>query len=277
MLWAHKGFEAMSILFTSDLDRTLIFSERTKLKDEEYVCIEQLDGRDMSYMSVNTYRLLKEVQQYIQFVPVTTRSLKQYERITVFSQDLKPEIAIVANGGTILRNGVVDTTWQQIVAQKMHNLPLKREHLRQHFQQQFTASYIGNVHEVDDLFFVLIVDVQTVNLEEINNFNNELENIGWTSSLQGKKLYVLPQFLTKGAAVQYIKAEQTYDWHVAAGDSQLDLSMLHVADTRLIPSHAELAHMLHMHQMPITDFNSSHFSDYSLRRIVDQIKVSRGI
>ena len=64
-------------VLTTDLDRTFIFSERTiGIPLEETRCIEQLDGKPISYISNKTAQLMEEVTaRNIDIIPVTTRSL----------------------------------------------------------------------------------------------------------------------------------------------------------------------------------------------------------
>ncbi|MER2127870.1 hypothetical protein [Solibacillus sp.] len=262
----------MKVLFTSDLDRTLIFSTRTKLQDVAYEGIEKLSGRTISYMSKVTYTQLSELHNMLDFVPVTTRSLKQYKRLTLFQGALQPKLAIVANGGIILREGIVDEVWQERMMRQMAALPLLYEQLPEQFKGDFTAPVVLEVLEMDNLFYVLKVDGEKLEHQELTRFQSQLQRYGWTCNLQGKKLYVLPQFLTKGLAVDYIKQQSMYNWHVAAGDAALDLPMLALADTRFIPQHGELAKDSLLHGFPITPKESSNFSEYILRKIITTIK-----
>lgn len=262
----------MNVLFTSDLDRTLIFSTRTKLQHVAYEPIEQLGGRTISYMSKATYAQLTELHKMLDFVPVTTRSLKQYERLTLFQGALQPKLAIVANGGIILRNGIVDEVWQARVMRQMATLPLLHEQLPAHFKDDFSAPFVVAVHEMDQLFYVLKVDGEKLERQALAMFQCQLERYGWTCNLQGKKLYVTPQFLTKGLAVNSIKQQFMYNWHVAAGDAALDLPMLVLADTCFIPQHGELANDAFLHGLPITPHESSNFSEHILCQILTTIK-----
>lgn len=263
----------MNILFTSDLDRTLIFSERTKLPDTSYKCVEKLDDKNISYISTTTYTRLTQLHEILDFVPVTTRSLAQYTRLTLFQHNVKPKLAIVANGGVILRDGNIDEVWQQHITKKMAELPLLYNQLQEHFPAMFTAPFVLQIQEVDSVFFTLVVDVLQFPLKELHIFQLELEQYGWTCYLQGRKFYVLPRFLTKGAAVQYITSQQKYDWHAAAGDSRMDLSMLVLADTCYIPQHAELAQNIEEHGLPILEETSSNFSDACLRCIMEEVSI----
>ena len=268
----------MNVLFTSDLDRTLIFSTRTKLQHVAYEGIEQLDGRTISYMSQATYALLMELHKILDFVPVTTRSLQQYERLSLFQGALQPKLAIVANGGIILREGIVDEVWQERVTRQMAELPLLHEQLPEQFINYFTAPFVVEVHEMDKLFYVLKVDTNQLENQALAMFQRQLECYDWTCNLQGKKLYVYPQFLTKGHAVNYIKQQSLYDWHVAAGDAALDLPMLVLADTCFIPQHGELANDALLHGLPIMPHESSDFSEHVLRQILTTIenKIEKG-
>lgn len=261
----------MKVLFTSDLDRTLIFSKRTKLPDIHYKCIEKLDDRNISYISTATYARLTQLHTILDFVPVTTRSLKQYTRLTIFHHNVKPKIEIVANGGVILQNGKVDEVWQQHITQKMATLPLLFEQLQDQYSAIFKAPFVSHIQEVDSIFFNLTINANQLSSKELRQFQLELERYKWTCYLQGRKLYVIPRFLTKGAAVQYIKSQHAYDRHIAAGDSLMDLSMLELADTCYIPQHGELVQSIEEHGLPIMNETSSNFSDACLLQIMEDV------
>ncbi|MFB8733068.1 hypothetical protein ACEQPO_01615 [Bacillus sp. SL00103] len=77
--------------------------------------VEMLDERPLSYMSVETKMSLQMIHQLGWFIPVTTRTTAQYERITFFQQELKPEYAVTTNGGCILHHGKPLEDWQVIV------------------------------------------------------------------------------------------------------------------------------------------------------------------
>ncbi|UZM99040.1 hypothetical protein OL548_00085 [Lysinibacillus sp. MHQ-1] len=71
------------ILFTSDLDRTLIYSKRMMemfppISDK--VVVEHKANEKMSMMTKETAILLQQVHQQTLFVPVTTRALHQYKK-----------------------------------------------------------------------------------------------------------------------------------------------------------------------------------------------------
>lgn len=262
----------MRALLTSDLDRTLIFSNRTKLDDGDYLTVEQVRGVDSSFMSSKTHALLTELHQLINLVPVTTRSLEQYRRITVFQTDILPEFAVTTNGGVVLRNGQVDEYWQQLVATKMADLPLLFDDVRTKFASYLSGASVERVDPVDGLFFVGYLDLKIFDRDAMMDFKKTLEKERWTCYLQGRKLYIMPDFLTKGSAVQYIKSLSDYDWHGAAGDSQQDVSMMLIADEYFIPQHAELAQLS---DMTIMKERSSDFSEAFLQYVLEMIRKNK--
>ena len=67
------------ILFACDLDNTLIHS--WKHKREGDICVEWLNGNEQGYIAEDTCEMLRKVMSLVEFVPVTTRSVAQYQRI----------------------------------------------------------------------------------------------------------------------------------------------------------------------------------------------------
>ncbi|MER1986390.1 MAG: HAD family hydrolase [Solibacillus sp.] len=257
-------------LFTSDLDRTLIFSERTIDKDEiERICIEQLDGQNISYVTRAIQTRLTEIHENMQFVPVTTRSRAQFERIILFQRDIVPEIAVVANGGMILRNGEVDAVWQAHIEQTLQSLPLQVDDLQQHFHEQLAAPYFLRHQRVDGLFFVYIVDLAQLDEAALQALREQLAQLGWDSYLHGRKFYIVPHSITKGAAVRYLKEQAEYERHYAAGDSLMDVSMMYLADRSFAPLHGEIVeHPESYRQIEIIEKKGAAFAEQCLGEIL---------
>ena len=65
----------------SDLDRTIIYSNKFLDTDVRYQNIEKYEGRDISYISLNTIRYIKKLQDMGMFIPTTTRTTEQFNRI----------------------------------------------------------------------------------------------------------------------------------------------------------------------------------------------------
>ena len=95
-------------IFTTDLDNTLIYSYKHDIGKYK-LCAEIYQGREVSFITTDTYRMLNQVRQKIAVVPVTTRTIEQYERIDLGMGKLP--YALVCNGGILLKDGKEDAEW----------------------------------------------------------------------------------------------------------------------------------------------------------------------
>lgn len=231
------------ILFTSDLDRTLIYSNNMLEKypvEGDCLPIEYKGDRIISNMTMRAIELLKEIDDKHLFIPVTTRAIYQYERIDLFQQDIQPKYAITSNGGTIFVNGKKDVEWDQINRNRIAETAVSNEDMRKVFAEIEHKQWMLKEFYIDDLFFMFHVDQTKMPMDEWQAFEENLYRIGWRAFLQGRKLYLLPIQLEKAAAINYIKQDLAVDFHVAAGDSLMDYAMLKEADIGYSPFHGEL-------------------------------------
>ena len=61
-------------IFNADLDNTLIFSYKHNIGIEK-LNVELYQGREISFMTELSFKLLKEVNKKAVFVPTTTRTI----------------------------------------------------------------------------------------------------------------------------------------------------------------------------------------------------------
>ena len=95
-----------TILFASDLDNTLLFSHRHRQPEDR--CVERLNGAEQGFFTRETPDLLPQVVQRVHLLPITTRSIEQYQRIqcrTHGAQDCRRQRRV------LLRDGQVDRAW----------------------------------------------------------------------------------------------------------------------------------------------------------------------
>ena len=81
-------------------------------ESSEKIAVERYQGREISYITEKTYRLLKQIKEQFLVVPTTTRTKEQYDRI-----DLKAgafPYALVCNGGVLLVKGERDEAWYRV-------------------------------------------------------------------------------------------------------------------------------------------------------------------
>ncbi|TGE37917.1 haloacid dehalogenase [Desulfosporosinus fructosivorans] len=232
------------MLFASDLDQTLIYSHKTFISkeiDEQIRPVERLDDRFISYMTQNALNALKEIAQKALFVPVTTRTKLQYQRINFLSYGITHQYAVTSNGGTIFSEGVEDSDWSRLVIEGRDKC-LAAQDLIKKFEEISHSSWVlkDSGKMADELFYYCLIDREKIPVTELAAFKLWARENNWELSIQGRKLYLVPLNVNKKAAILYIKEKEGISCVVAAGDSLLDLDMLKAADLGLAPAHGEL-------------------------------------
>lgn len=230
------------LLFASDLDQTLIYSSRhTNDADQSKLrVVEVLDGKVISYMTEDAINSLQFLMNRIMFIPVTTRTINQYNRVTIFSEVLRPTYAVTSNGGNILIDGKVDEAWSQHIRQSISNGSMAMDQVIGEFVKLTHESWFHRGLVADDLFYYCIVERDRLPIDEIYSFGDWLSSNGWELSIQGRKIYFIPQAVNKRDAVLHIKENEGMQIVVSSGDSLLDLPLIHASSHALIPAHGEV-------------------------------------
>ncbi|MGN0638708.1 MAG: HAD family hydrolase [Huintestinicola sp.] len=212
------------MLFLSDLDRTLIFSYKRLTEDN--ICVEEKESKKLSFMTPLSAGLLWEISEKVTFIPITTRSIEQYERISFPSG--MPRLAVCDNGGNLLVNGVPDPIWRKRAEE--HILPAMAEMERIKSYWESLPDVYFEVRLVDGTFIFTKshIPLETLRLtaeklcpEKVDLFDN------------GDKIYAVPKGINKGAALLWLK-EMYGEEMIAAGDSLFDIEMLRNADIAII-------------------------------------------
>lgn len=232
------------MIFASDLDRTLIYSDKflteSMVLDKDYFVVEQKEERNISHMTKKAYALLEEIHKKCLFIPVTARTIKEYSRINIFRDKIVPKYAIVSNGGNILINGVPDEIWNKNIKEQLKNEHISHKYVREKMELILSDDWIFREYMAEDLFFYYIIDANKIPYNKIYDFEIWLKENKWNLSIQGRKMYIMPNCLDKWKAISYIMENEDLDKVVAAGDSLLDLKMLNKANYSISPSHGEI-------------------------------------
>lgn len=215
-------------LFLSDLDNTLIYSHRRQLNGDKRL-VELYEGRPCSYMTERAQALLREVREKLLFLPCTTRSVAQYQRIELLP-GWQPAQALVANGGILLERGQVEPRWYAESVARCEAAGRELERAQQLLEQHQLR--LLPVKLVDGLFlFTKSQEPQLLQRQLEQQLDLQQVQVG----LQGQKVYVLPQSLNKGAALQRLRQRYPQAYVYAAGDSAFDVPMLLAADFAIAP------------------------------------------
>ncbi|MGW0552995.1 HAD family hydrolase [Streptomyces sp. NPDC002926] len=236
---------AASTLVASDLDRTLIYSAaalQLPMPDADaprLLCVEVYEGKPLSYLTETAAGLLTRLAADSVFVPTTTRTREQYHRIHLPGP--APQFAICANGGHLLVDGVSDPDWQRRVAATLADECASLAEVRAHLIAAADPAWLLKERIAEDLFAYLVVERTLLPDGWVKELAKWAEGRGWTVSLQGRKIYAVPQPLTKSAAVREVARRTGSERILAAGDSLLDADLLLAADRAWRPGHGELA------------------------------------
>lgn len=232
------------MIFASDLDRTLIYSSRffDVTKPEMPVrSVEIYKGKEISFMTEKAIGLLRELSDQMMFLPVTTRTIDQYKRISLFQEEIRPKYAVTCNGGVILENGQVDRDWQDYVATKINQNPVSLDAIKKKIIETADSTWLESIRVVDHFFIYLIIKPEFAPAEVMNEYAEWAAECGWVFSLQGRKVYFIPRFVNKWDAVQYLSEKEGKKPVFTAGDSYLDLCLIEKSGCGLIPRHGEAA------------------------------------
>jgi hypothetical protein len=230
----------MTVIAATDLDRTLIYSRKAMAlghRPAALTCVEIHDGKQSAFMTQSCAIALDRLGRRALVVPVTTRVHGQYQRVTLPMPP--PRYAVAANGGLLYVDGVPDRDWSRRV----------RVQLAEQFPFSSVWDYVGQVchaewtvkiRNADGLFCYAIVHPSHLPSGFGDDVAGWAAERGWRTSLQGRKLYWVPEALTKSAAVAEVARRAEADTVLAAGDSLLDVDMLLAADHAIHPAHGEL-------------------------------------
>lgn len=130
-------------LLCTDLDNTLIYSYKHELGNEKRN-VELYQGREISFITEKTYELLKKVNQQYQIVPVTTRTVEQYQRIHLGIHPF--QYALTCNGGILLVDGKREDTWylesRKMTEPAVPAMKKAMEYLEKDARRKFELRYI---------------------------------------------------------------------------------------------------------------------------------------
>ena len=147
---------------------------------------------------------------------------------------------MTCNGGNVLINGAVDYEWNQKVLDNIKHNCLPAKEILAKFQEIMHEKWILNGRYVEGLFHYFVINRDELPQDELISFAKWAESNCWKVSLQGRKVYLVPEVLNKEAAVSYIRDLENESRVIASGDSLLDLGMLEFADYAIAPRHGEI-------------------------------------
>ena len=198
-----------------DLDNTMIFSHRKDIGEK--ILVERLHGKEQAYMPRRGYDLLQMISKK-EFIPVTSRREEQYKRISFFTDGLRPTYALIDNGGVLLIDGERDPEW----VDESHQI--NSEEIKRLIRMQQVFSDFLEIKLQDQLILFMKPGELA---DEIKAYADSEDLMTFSYS---DKMYICSKKLTKGNAIKRFITRFPIDYIIVAGDSDVDESMIDVAD-----------------------------------------------
>ena len=212
-----------NILIACDLDNTLIHSYKQKRDGD--MCIEWINGKEQSYINKETYEQIEELKMLARYTPLTTRSIEQYLRIN-WKPGAEPEYAVTTNGAILLSNNERVSSWDETSYKFMDEYRKDLDDILAMLESQKEDLHI-RCRKVDEMYvFAYCEDGGSV--EGIADTFSEKTRL--RVEYFGRKIYFLPPQFNKGAALTRLKEKFVPEFVIAAGDSEIDITMLEIAD-----------------------------------------------
>lgn len=216
------------IIFNSDLDNTIIYSYKHNIGYNK-VCVEMYKDRNVSFMTKLSYDLLKIISEKLLFVPTTTRTIEQYNRIDLGIGKIK--YALVCNGGILLENGFKNKEWYKDSLDLISDCTQELEKAEKILNNDIFVNF--EVRNIENLFVFTKSDLPD---ESIKNLKNIIDLSIIDLFQNGNKIYAIPKKLNKGNALIRFKEKINGTFTFASGDSEFDISMVRAADFGIVPN-----------------------------------------
>jgi hypothetical protein len=255
-----------------DLDRTLIYSAAAlgltgpDAQAPALLVAEVHEGVPISYLTTRAGAQLRELAGIAVVVPTTTRTLAQYRRIRL--PEWAPQFAVTTNGGQLLVDGTPDPDWaRQVRAALSASAPLAE--VSAYLRAAAAGGWVLKRRVAEDLFTYLVVNRAEMPRTFVAELTSWCALRGWTTSVQGRKVYCVPDGMTKRRALTEVVRRTGADGYLAAGDSLLDADLLIGASAGVRPAHGELAELeWHRAHIEITDASGVRAGEEIIGRLI---------
>ena len=233
------------MIYFSDLDRTIICSNKLLKENEEAICIEYVDNKETSYISNEIIENVKLLNSTKLFIPATTRSLEQFKRIQFNKFGINFKYSITSNGAHILKDGEILDSWKEEV-KLLKSMATEMDILVDEYNNKFSELINPRIQKfkvVEDNFFYLVLNKDNKSdITFLNDFIKYIESNGWQYYKNCSKVYFLPKGITKENAIEFlIRTEFNNEKFNALGDSCMDAGMLSIANKAYIPKHGDIS------------------------------------
>ena len=226
------------MIFSTDLDHTLIFTERHLRGSAPVTAVEQRLGEPFSYMTPGALALLRRIQKNAVCLVNTLRGYEQAMRVS-FVRDASCRYLALQNGLYLYRDGALDMDWASHVARTVRALPIDLDGaVGQVLDGLAGIECLSKRYEYLAVFFV---DEGRFDDTACGQLAQALAKSGWELFRERKKLYLSPLAIDKGAVLERVRTLEEGQEAIGFGDSWFDLPMLKVCRYAFAPRESALA------------------------------------
>lgn len=224
-------------MFFADLDRTIIYSKR--FADQyagDLVAVETKDGRDISYMTPLAYQLLKEIQDKVDFIPVTARTWDEIMRIHFIKENI-PAIMVCEAGRSIYCFGKRDLFWDAYIEEALRPVEKYMKDVQSRFFQQMEqlGCPAWNINEY--MMMAKVSEWTEKIVQSLDSLRSWYQKRGYRVLVQERKIYLFPHAISKAKAVKYLIRFCKPSLSVSAGDAEMDFGMFEYTTHYIAPRH----------------------------------------
>lgn len=231
------------IFFFSDIDDTLIQTRRkTNFEKQTVVGAYNKEGDENSFFYAGVKVFIDTIiDSNITFIPTTARNLESYKRTVFYKKPLK--FIILNFGAMILINNEIDKEWESKMLEayaKIENLNTILSSLEEKLEKY------NVVIKIIDNFYISIYNKNALDNQEIlKALRGDLDNFTTLNSdfylyENDNSFGILPNFLNKKYAVDYLIQKELPILTIGAGDNKSDLDFMNLTSFHFTPINSNI-------------------------------------
>ena len=229
------------IFFFTDIDDTLIQTARkTDFTKQTVVASYDKEGKESSFFYEGTKLFIDTIiDAGINFIPTTARNLDAYKR-TLFYKNEKITYVILNFGALILVNNKEDKEWSNYMLQKYNSIPAI-DTVYNALNMKFKEESLEVTIKIIDSYYISIYNKYNLDNKIILKKIKKqlelflLENKQYYLYENGNSFGILPLFLNKKFAVEYLIKKELPLLTIGAGDNISDLDFMKLTNFKLLP------------------------------------------
>lgn len=227
------------MLFATDVDSTLVYPARTQPAHQPTEPAEIRDGRVLTVASTRLRAALIVLRAAgVTLLPVTARSHAQLEALV---QLRGARLAITAAGGRVWCDGEPVAAWDVALRRALDGAATLDQAHRLLTRRLAQAPWVVGEELVEERLFYLVAPHGGLPADAEGRARAWLAGAGWTAYAHGRKLYCLPRPMSKETTLGWLAGHLGEPLLAAAGDSEMDASLLTMAPAAFCPRNSSLA------------------------------------